>query len=54
VEQQIGFQMSTQEFLHTENFLLVDGGGHLRGLYKGTLETEMERLKQDIAVLLSE
>jgi protein SCO1 len=54
VEQRIGFDLSTNEFLHTENFLLVDGDGHLRGLYKGTLETEMDRLIEDIKILLAE
>lgn len=53
-EQEIGFQFSTQKFLHTENLILVDTRGHIRGLYKGTLKTETERLAEDIAALLSE
>lgn len=53
-EQEIGFQNSTQEFLHTEHFILVDRHGHLRGIYKGTLELETERLIEDIQLLLSE
>ncbi|MFT5141791.1 MAG: protein SCO1/2 [Rhodothermales bacterium] len=38
-------------FLHTENFYLVDGQGHLRGVYNGTLEFDVERLVEDIRVL---
>ena len=53
-EQEIGFQNSTQEFLHTEHFILVDRQGHIRGIYKGTLELETERLIEDIKVLLKE
>lgn len=51
-EQEIGFQFSTDEFLHTEHFILVDRKGHIRGIYKGTLELEMSKLIEDINELL--
>lgn len=37
--------------LHTEKLLLVDGEGHLRGLYNGTLPHEVNRLIEDIHAL---
>ena len=51
-EQEIGFQLSSQEFLHTEHFILIDREGHIRGIYKGTLDLEAKRLIDDIHVLL--
>ena len=51
-EQEIGFQLSSQEFLHTEHFILIDKEGHIRGIYKGTLDLETDRLIEDIHVLI--
>ncbi len=51
-EQEIGYQFSTEEFLHTEHFILVDRNGHIRGIYKGTLSLEVEKLIADIGILL--
>ncbi len=39
------------DFLHSEKMFLVDGHGHLRGVYNGVLPAEMERLKEDIRLL---
>ena len=36
------------DFLHTENIVLVDGNQHIRGVYNGTLPLEMTRLIEDI------
>ena len=44
----------TGRFLHTEHILLVDGTGHLRGLYNGTLALDALRMEEDIALLLKE
>jgi len=52
VEREIGFQNSTQGFLHTEHFILIDQQGHLRGIYNGTLALESERLIDDIMLLI--
>ncbi len=41
-------------FLHTENFILVDGNGYIRGVYNGTVPIDIERLKRHIAILLRE
>jgi len=50
----IGYYQTGNEFLHTENFILVDKHRRIRGVYNGTLGVEMDRLKEDIGVLLKE
>ncbi|HZY82985.1 MAG TPA: SCO family protein [Cyclobacteriaceae bacterium] len=52
-ETEQGFQKNT-DFIHTEHFMLIDSEGHVRGVYKGTLEPEMVRLEDDIRLLLSQ
>jgi protein SCO1/2 len=42
------------DFIHTENFILVDKERRIRGSYDGTDKTEMERLKKDITLLKEE
>lgn len=41
-------------FIHTENFVLVDKEGYIRGVYNGTLEIDIERLKRHIKILKQE
>ncbi len=41
-------------FIHTENFILVDKNGHIRGVYNGTLAVEVKRLKRHIEILRNE
>lgn len=41
-------------FIHTENFVLVDKGGYIRGVYNGTLPVDVERLKRHIDILRKE
>lgn len=53
-EEDIGFNKDSTEFLHTEHFVLVDKNSRLRGIYNGTLVLEMQRLKDDIRILLNE
>ena len=50
----IGFYQTGNEFLHTENFILVDKHRRIRGVYNGTLLVEIERIKEDIAILKKE
>lgn len=50
----IGYYQTNNEFLHTENFILVDKQRRIRGVYNGTLALEMERLTDDINTLLKE
>ncbi len=41
-----------QDFIHTPNFILVDKKKQIRGIYDGTNAAEIERLLQDIKVLM--
>lgn len=41
-------------FIHTENFILVDKEGYIRGVYNGTLALEVKRLMRHIEILKSE
>jgi protein SCO1/2 len=43
-----------QDFIHTENFILVDTDRRLRGFYDGTSEEDMQRLADEIEILLEE
>jgi protein SCO1/2 len=42
------------DFVHTENFVLVDPQRRLRGFYDGTSTKDVDRLISDIATLLEE
>ncbi len=50
----IGYYQTGNEFLHTENFILIDKFRRIRGVYNGTLPVEAERLIDDINTLLKE
>ena len=50
----IGTDLSGNDFLHTENFILLDRQRRIRGLYHGTLKTEMLQLEKDIRLLKKE
>ncbi|MBT8314265.1 MAG: SCO family protein, partial [Maribacter sp.] len=43
-----------QDFIHTPNFILVDQEKRIRGVYDGTKDEEIERIIQDIALLLED
>ena len=43
-----------QDFIHTEQFVLIDEGGQIRGFYDGTNKEEMDRIFKDIAILKKE
>ena len=43
-----------QDFIHTEQFILVDQEGQIRGFYDGTEKEEMKRIIDDIAILKAE
>ena len=40
-----------RDFIHTENFMLIDKKQRIRGYYDGTLPEDMIRLKKDIEIL---
>lgn len=41
-------------FIHTENFVLIDKKGRIRGVYNGTLAVETERILRHIKLLKNE
>lgn len=43
-----------QDFIHTEQFILVDKKGQIRGFYDGTEKEEMQRIIDDISILKRE
>ncbi len=42
------------DFIHTEQFILVDKKRRIRGFYDGTDKKDMEKLKEDVALLKEE
>jgi protein SCO1/2 len=42
------------DFIHTENFVLIDKERQIRGSYDGTESEDMEKLKEDIVLLKAE
>ncbi|MBL7965070.1 MAG: SCO family protein [Flavobacteriales bacterium] len=42
------------DFVHTENFVLVDEQGRIRGFYDGTSAKEVDQLIKDLRLLLDE
>lgn len=51
-EEDLGYTKDSTEFLHTEHFILVDQNKTIRGIYNGTLLTDIDQLKKDIQSLL--
>ena len=43
-----------QDFIHTEQFILVDKKRQIRGFYDGTDKEEVERIQKDIEILKKE
>lgn len=53
-DERTGYNKDTTEFLHTENFILVDKHKRIRGAYNGTIELEVDQLIQHIRLLMKE
>ncbi|MCB1120527.1 MAG: SCO family protein [Verrucomicrobiae bacterium] len=53
-DKSLGYDKDSNEFLHTENFVLIDGFGHIRGVYNGLQPLDMKRLIHDINTLKTE
>lgn len=49
-----GFNKGTDEFLHTENLVLIDRKGRIRGVYNSSLALEVQNLISHIRLLLAE
>lgn len=50
-EEDLGFTKDSAEFLHTEHIILADQDKKIRGIYNGTLQTDMQQLVKDIETL---
>jgi protein SCO1/2 len=54
VENDLGEEKSIDDFLHTENFLLIDKEKHIRGIYNGLNRASIAQLIIDIKALKKE
>ena len=54
VEEDLGITKNVDEFLHTENFVLVDKNRHIRGIYNGLNKSSINQLIADIKTLKKE
>ena len=54
VESDLGEVKSIDDFLHTENFLLIDKKKHIRGIYNGLNRASIAQLITDIKALQKE
>jgi protein SCO1/2 len=54
VEQDLGQEKEEDEFLHSENFVLIDKNKHIRGIYNGLNATAVQQLIADIKTLEKE
>lgn len=52
-DEETGYAKDSKSFLHTENAVLIDRKGRIRGVYNATLPLEMQKLTEDIQWLLS-
>jgi len=53
-DKEIGHKSEEEDFLHTENFILVDKNQRIRGVYNGTITSDITRLIQDVRILMME
>lgn len=54
VEEDLGIPKDIDDFLHTENFVLIDQHQHIRGIYNGLNETAIQQLIADVRTLAGE
>ncbi len=54
VEEDLGLERSIDDFLHTENFVLVDKNRHIRGIYNGLNKASIQQLIADVKNLKRE
>ena len=47
----LGEYVSNNDFLHTENIVLIDKNRHIRGIYNGLNNTSVSMLLEDIETL---
>ena len=54
VEEDLGEPKGVDDFLHTENFVLIDKNKHIRGIYNGLNRASLNQLIIDIKSLKEE
>jgi protein SCO1/2 len=54
VEEDLGLEKAADDFLHTENFVLIDQNKHIRGIYNGLNATAIQQLIGDVKTLQKE
>lgn len=54
VEEDLGIEKDLEEFLHTENFVLMDKGRYIRGIYNGLNKASIRQLIEDVRTLQKE
>ncbi len=54
VEEDLGLEKEIDEFLHTENFVLIDKNRHIRGIYNGLNKASLKQLIKDVHTLKQE
>ncbi|MEO1215787.1 MAG: SCO family protein [Bacteroidota bacterium] len=54
VEEDLGLEKDENDFLHTENFVLIDKNRNIRGIYNGLNKTAVRQLITDIKTLKEE
>ncbi|WP_323787983.1 SCO family protein [Psychroserpens sp.] len=53
-EEDLGVDKTEDDFLHTENFVLIDKERHIRGIYNGLNKTSVQQLIADVKTLQKE
>ncbi|TXD79293.1 SCO family protein [Algoriphagus ratkowskyi] len=51
IEEDLGIEKSVDDFIHTENILLIDGDQHIRGIYNGLNKASIMQLMADVKTL---
>lgn len=54
VEENLGLQKKESDFLHTENFVLLDKNRRIRGIYNGLSKPSIQQLIADVKTLQKE
>lgn len=54
VEENLGLEKEADDFLHTENFVLIDQNKNIRGIYNGLNTTSVNQLINDVKTLQME
>ncbi|WP_456462824.1 SCO family protein [Reichenbachiella sp.] len=52
IEEDLGLQKAPEDFIHTENFLLIDQDRRIRGIYNGLSKTAIQQLIADAKTLM--